>query len=57
MLEILSPLTNHAMEHIERTPKTGLAFLQTTEYRDWKTGPASFLWLYGKSGTGKTVLL
>ena len=57
MLRILSPLTNHDKKHIERTPKTGLAFLQTSGYIEWKTSLASFLWLYGKSGTGKTVLL
>ena len=57
MLEILSCLTNHARKHEEGTAKTGLAFLEREKYRDWKIGSTSFLWVYGKSGTGKTVLL
>ena len=57
LLQILSPLTNHARKPKESTAETGLAFLETEKYRDWKTGSASFLWVYGKSGTGKTVLL
>ena len=57
MLRILSPLTTHAEKHMKRTPETGLAFLRKAEFIDWKVGPASFLWLHGKSGTGKTVLL
>ena len=57
MLKILSPTTNHARKHEEGTAETGLAFLEREKYRDWKTGYTSFLWVYGKSGTGKTVLL
>ena len=57
MLEILSGLTNHTRKHEEATAETGLAFLERETYRDWKTGSTSFLWVYGKSGTGKTVLL
>lgn len=57
MLQILSPLTNHARKHVEGTAETGLAFLETEKYKDWKTGSAPFLWVYGKSGTGKTILL
>lgn len=57
LLEILSPPSNHARKHVEGTAETGLAFLETEKYKDWKRGSTSFLWVYGKSGTGKTILL
>ena len=57
LLKILDPLINNARKPKSGTAETGLAFLETEKYRDWKTGSASFLWVHGKSGTGKTVLV
>ncbi|KAF4917995.1 Vegetative incompatibility protein HET-E-1 [Colletotrichum viniferum] len=35
---------------------TGEWFLESEEYRRWKTSPGSSLWLYGIPGCGKTIL-
>ncbi|KAF5976485.1 ankyrin repeat [Fusarium coicis] len=35
---------------------TGKWLLKSPQYRTWKSKDSSFLWLYGNSGTGKTVL-
>jgi hypothetical protein len=35
---------------------TGSWFLESDEYAAWKTDPASFLWLHGIPGCGKTIL-
>lgn len=56
-LETLSTLIKTSKKCIKEAPGTGAAFLQTKKYEDWVIGPASFLWLYGKPGTGKTILL
>ena len=39
-----------------RLDDTGTWFTQSTKYTEWKTAPASFLWLCGKPGCGKTIL-
>lgn len=40
----------------QREPDTGLWFLDGEDYAAWKTNPASFIWLYGIPGCGKTIL-
>ncbi|KAF5538426.1 pfs domain-containing protein [Fusarium napiforme] len=35
---------------------TGEWLLKSPQYRTWKSKDSSFLWLYGNSGTGKTIL-
>jgi Cdc6-like AAA superfamily ATPase len=40
----------------QRQAETGLWLLESREYVSWKTGNNSILWLYGKSGCGKSVL-
>ncbi|CEJ81552.1 hypothetical protein VHEMI01673 [[Torrubiella] hemipterigena] len=37
-------------------PGTGQWFLDSEHYQSWKKVRGSFLWLYGKSGCGKTIL-
>jgi Cdc6-like AAA superfamily ATPase len=39
-----------------RQTDTGLWFLRGEDYAAWKTNPASFIWLYGIPGCGKTIL-
>jgi len=40
----------------QRQPGTGDWFLQGDTYQRWKASAASFLWLHGIPGSGKTVL-
>lgn len=40
----------------QRHKGTCLWFLDSEQYRNWKSQPNSFLWLHGLSGCGKTVL-
>ena len=37
-------------------PRTGLWFVQGSEFKDWLETPSSFLWLVGFAGCGKSVL-
>jgi NACHT domain len=39
-----------------RQADTGLWFLEGEHYTKWKAAPASFIWLYGIPGCGKTIL-
>jgi hypothetical protein len=39
-----------------RQADTGLWFLEGEDYAAWKTNPASFIWLHGIPGCGKTIL-
>jgi hypothetical protein len=39
-----------------RQDDTGLWFLNSDQSAEWKTGAASFLWLHGIPGCGKTIL-
>ena len=48
--------TNYNRALRDRNPKTGLWFIESSAYTDWKTIPGSFLWLYGIPGCGKTIL-
>jgi Cdc6-like AAA superfamily ATPase len=40
----------------QRQACTGVWFLESEQYAKWKTDTASFLWLYGIPGCGKTIL-
>jgi predicted AAA+ superfamily ATPase len=37
-------------------PGTGQWFLDSEEFKKWKKDNASFIWLYGIPGCGKTIL-
>lgn len=50
------PSTNYQKALRQHLQNTGLWFLQSKQYTDWKTDAASFLWLYGIPGCGKTIL-
>ncbi|OBT61859.1 hypothetical protein VE03_08815 [Pseudogymnoascus sp. 23342-1-I1] len=39
-----------------REELTGDWLIENDRYNDWKTKPSSFLWLYGKAGSGKSYL-
>lgn len=47
---------NHNKAQKERHPHTGTWFVESKVFADWKTTSASFLWLYGIPGCGKTIL-
>ena len=51
-----NPWTNHASARQRHEAQTGTWLLQSDQYRKWRTGSTSCLWLYGKAGCGKTVL-
>lgn len=50
------PSTNYHKAHKQRQAQTGLWFLQSTRFTQWKVSAASRLWLYGIPGCGKTIL-
>ena len=50
------PWSNYHKGLEQRQVGTGLWFLGSQEYAEWKTKPKSFLWLYGKPGCGKSIL-
>lgn len=50
------PSSNFEAARKKRQPDTGLWLLEGPIYTKWKQTPSSFLWLYGKAGSGKTVL-
>lgn len=50
------PSTNHQKASKQRQASTGLWFLESNQYAEWKTNSASPLWLYGIAGCGKTIL-
>ena len=47
---------NHNKARKDHHPGTGTWFVKSKVFTDWKTTPASFLWLYGIPGCGKTIL-
>ena len=49
------PSTNHEEAAKSRHPRTGLWFLQSSEFKQWLRSP-SWLWLTGFAGCGKSVL-
>lgn len=50
------PSSNYQRALGERHMGTGIWFLKSREFAAWKTKPNSFLWLYGKTGCGKSIL-
>jgi Cdc6-like AAA superfamily ATPase len=50
------PSVNYQKALKQRQHDTGLWFLEGEQYASWKTDAASFLWLYGIPGCGKTIL-
>jgi hypothetical protein len=50
------PSANYQKALKQRQHDTGLWFLEGEQYAGWKTDAASFLWLYGIPGCGKTIL-
>ncbi|KAF2790565.1 HET-domain-containing protein [Melanomma pulvis-pyrius CBS 109.77] len=50
------PSTNYQKALKQRQDDTGIWFLESDQYDRWKTDAASFLWLHGIPGCGKTIL-
>jgi hypothetical protein len=50
------PVDNLKKSLARRSPGTGQWYLQGRQYKSWKTRKASFTWLHGSVGSGKTVL-
>ena len=50
------PSTNYNRALRDRNPKTGLWFIESSAFAEWKTTPGSLIWLYGIPGCGKTIL-
>lgn len=50
------PSTNYNRAIQQRHPGTGLWFLQSKVFADWRVKENRFLWLHGLAGCGKTVL-
>lgn len=50
------PSTNYRKALKQRQANTGLWFIDSKGHAKWKTTPASFRWLYGIPGCGKTIL-
>lgn len=50
------PSTNYNRAIQQRHPGTGMWFLQSEAYANWKAERYEFLWLHGLVGCGKTVL-
>ena len=50
------PLLNHAAARRKHEPTTGHRFLDSAQFGSWRRGLNSALWIYGKPGSGKTIL-
>jgi hypothetical protein len=50
------PGTNHDTARQRHECQTGQWLLKSSQYRSWKTGVVSHLWMHGKAGCGKTIL-
>lgn len=55
-LSMTDPSINHSEQRRRCRATTGEWFVQGQELSEWRQSPNSFLWLYGTSGCGKTVL-
>jgi hypothetical protein len=55
-LSAADPSSNYEQALKQRQNNTGFWLLNSDQYRKWKTEPASFLWLHGIPGSGKTIL-
>jgi hypothetical protein len=51
-----NPSTNLQKGLKLRQADTGLWFLESEQYAEWKASPSSFIWLHGIPGCGKTIL-
>jgi hypothetical protein len=49
-------LTNHDLARTKHEPKTGEWFFISDEFTRWTNSQKASLWLYGKAGSGKTIL-
>jgi hypothetical protein len=50
------PSTNYQEALKQRQNETGLWFIESNQYLEWKNGVCSSLWLHGIPGCGKTIL-
>jgi len=50
------PWTNHESARQRHEPETGAWLLEHVQYLGWKSGSVRLLWIYGKAGSGKTIL-
>lgn len=50
------PWANYASARRHHEPHTGSWLLQSDQYQRWRDGQTRHIWLYGKAGSGKTVL-
>lgn len=50
------PSVNFATARNKRQQGTGAWLLDSPSFTHWKSEACSFLWLYGKAGSGKTIL-
>ncbi|KAF8537950.1 hypothetical protein BDD12DRAFT_886666 [Trichophaea hybrida] len=55
-LSDVDPKLNHTFAQKLQQSGTGRWFVESKEFRDWKTAESSFMWLYGIAGSGKTIL-
>lgn len=55
-LDAPDPWTNYKKALKDRNPKTGLWFIGSNAYKDWKNTRESFLWLHGIPRCGKIIL-
>ena len=55
-LTSVDPSQNHNAAYKLHEGDTGAWFTDSLEFSSWLHGPGRFLWLNGKSGSGKTVL-
>ena len=55
-LSTTDPSINHLEQRRKHQPTTGDWFVQGKDLADWHETPDSFVWLYGTSGCGKTML-
>jgi hypothetical protein len=55
-LSAAEPSSNYQQALKLRQHNTGLWLLKSGQYQAWKTDPASFLWIHGIPGSGKTIL-
>jgi hypothetical protein len=54
-LSAADPSSNYQQALKLRQHNTGLWLLKSGQYQAWKTEPASFLWIHGIPGSGKTT--
>jgi hypothetical protein len=47
---------NHGIARKKHEPTTGNWFLQSDQFTQWSNATKSSLWLYGKPGSGKTII-